>query len=413
MTAAERIELARRLCAFERRRSGTDAERRAAGELAAVLRAGGRHAELEPTYVHRQLGLIGALHCALGVVGSLVATLAPAVGFAIVLATAASLYLDANGRAYLLRRLLFRRASQNVVSRGPSPEAPARLILCAHYDAGRSGVAYRSRLLRRAARLGGTGPARIGPLQVVFWSVAALLPLIGARMAGVEETWLSAVQLAPTLVLIAATFLFVDLELSPVSPGADDNASGVATVLSLADELRSDPPAALDVWVVLSGGEEPLQAGMRELVRAHRDELDPASTYVVNLDAVGRGEPRYEIRSGWTIGFAMGDRLAELCEAIVDAAGAGDGEPVASPLRRPTAGDSLPARLARIPALTITCRAPDGSVPDLRTGADVVEALDPDSLERAHSFALALVRQLDRDVARRAAGAERAPAVVE
>ena len=36
------------------------------------------------------------------------------------------MYLDLNGRFYLLRRLFFRRASQNVVSPGAEPEAPAR-----------------------------------------------------------------------------------------------------------------------------------------------------------------------------------------------------------------------------------------------------------------------------------------------
>ena len=36
--------------------------------------------------------------------------------------------------------LFFRRASQNVVSPGANPEAPARLLLVAHYDAARTGL---------------------------------------------------------------------------------------------------------------------------------------------------------------------------------------------------------------------------------------------------------------------------------
>jgi hypothetical protein len=129
VTVAQRIDLVRRICSFERRRSGTDAERRAANELAALLRAGGRRAEVEPTYVHPQLGLIGGLHCAIAAAGSLLAVTSPAAGFAIVLATATSLYLDVGGRAYLIRRLLFRRASQNVLSPGTAPRAPERLVI--------------------------------------------------------------------------------------------------------------------------------------------------------------------------------------------------------------------------------------------------------------------------------------------
>src|SRR5919106_4025401 len=120
------MEIIRGLCSFEGRLAGTDAERRAANWLAERLRAQGRRAEIEPTYVHPQIGLILAAHCALGFGGSLLAIAEPVAGFAIVLVTAASLYLDLNTRFYLLRRLLFRRASQNVFSAGGGPAAPAR-----------------------------------------------------------------------------------------------------------------------------------------------------------------------------------------------------------------------------------------------------------------------------------------------
>src|SRR5436190_23697153 len=82
--AAARMELIRELCSFEGRRAGTDAERRAANWLATQLRDGGRRAVVEPTYVHPQYGLVPALHCAAGFAGSLVATVAPPAGFAMV-----------------------------------------------------------------------------------------------------------------------------------------------------------------------------------------------------------------------------------------------------------------------------------------------------------------------------------------
>ena len=139
MDAAGRRELIEKLCSFEGRWPGTDAERRAADWLAERLREMGRRAEIEPTYVHPEYSLVIALHVALAIAGSLLALLSRPVGFALVLFAASSLYLDQNTRLYLLRRLLFRRASQNVVSPGTSPDAPARLILSAHYDAAKTG----------------------------------------------------------------------------------------------------------------------------------------------------------------------------------------------------------------------------------------------------------------------------------
>jgi hypothetical protein len=132
MDVAERMEVIRELCSFERRLAGTDAERRAANRLAERLRDSGRPVEVEPTYVHPQFGLVHAAHCLLGIVGSLVAVAVPALGFGLVLFAATSMYLDLNYRFYLLRLLFFRRASQNVVSAGKAGNPSARLVITAH-----------------------------------------------------------------------------------------------------------------------------------------------------------------------------------------------------------------------------------------------------------------------------------------
>ena len=396
------MEDIRRLCSFEGRRAGTDAERRAANWLAERLRGIGRRAEVEPTYVHPQWAAVAGLHCLLALAGSLIAITAPPVGFAIVLATALSLYLDLNGRFHLLRRLFFRRASQNVVSRGSRPGAPGRVILTANYDAPRTGGAYRPGRRRLADRLARNLPVPFSPARLVFWSIALLLPAIGLRMAGIEENWVSVIQLPPTLVLVVATFLLADVELSDVVPGANVNASGVATALSLAEELDREPPGHLDVWVVLPGAGEGIHEGMRAFVRQHRDELDVETTWFVDLDGVGAGDVRYEISQGRVVSFGMDSRLTELCDAIADADREGEDAYRAAPLKSGFSSGSLPPILAKYPATTITCLRDGELTPaNYRTAADVPDAIDSEALERAHGFALDLVRALDRDLERK------------
>ena len=400
MEVAERLELIRRLCSFEGRRPGTDAERRAANDLADRLRSGGRRVDVEPTYVHPQWALVHALHCTLAIAGGLVALQSPPIGFAIVLVTAVSMYLDLNGRFYVLRRLFFRRGSQNVIARGARADAPARVILCAHYDAARTGRAFDESSKAFAARVQRAIPLPIGPFRILFWSVALLLPVIGARMAGYEGALVSILQLLPTLVLMLGVFLLVDISLSGTSSGADDNASGVATAISIAEELEADPPANLDVWVLLTGGEECLQEGMRSFLRSNRDRLDRDSTYFVCLDAVGVGDVRFEAAAGWVVTFPMDGHLTDLCEAIATT----DGDrPRARPLRDGYGGDGVLARARRYRATTVTCLPPEGYTPAQRTHLDVPDRIDPEALDRAHDFALDLVRLLDRDVGRRAA----------
>jgi len=395
------MDVIRELCSFENRLAGTDAERRAANRLATRLRDGGRRAETEPTYVHPKYGLVHATHCALGFAASLLAILQPAIGFAIVLATAVSMYLDLNYRAYLLRRLFFRRASQNVVSPGKRADAPARVLLCAHYDAARTGAAFDPKRVARGARLAARLPLPIGPFRILFWSLAILLPILGARMAGIDSALISLLQVPPTLILLVGVFMLTDIELSDVVPGANDNASGVATVLSLAQELGADPPANLDVWVVLTGGEECLQEGMRSFVRTHRADLDRETTYFVNVDTVGHGNVRFEAGAGWVITYPLDRRLVELCDAIATADRQDSNRYQAQPLVHGLAGDSMPPRIVGFPATAITCLNDLNYVPGYHTPDDTPDRVDPAALDRAHGFALELVRALDRDVGRR------------
>ena len=245
-------------------------------------------------------------------------------------------------------------------------------------------------------------PFPTGGFRPLFWSLALLLPVLGARMAGVEADWLSLVQLAPTLVLVVAVFALVDIELSEVVPGANDNASGVATAVSLAGELEAEPPENLDLWILLTGAEECLMQGMRAFVRSPDDELDPERTWFINIDSVGSGDVRFEVAEGPIVRYDLDPRLAELGAAIAEADRDGDDRYHAEPLAEDFATDALPVRLAGHRVTTITCLEPGQLFPaNFHLPSDIPDNLDPEALERAHAFALELIRQLDADVGRR------------
>jgi hypothetical protein len=395
------MDTIRELCSFEGRLAGTDAERRAANRLAERLAGPGRTVDVEPIHAHPQLGLIIALHCLLGLAGSLLAAAEPVVGFALVLITATSAYLDLNTRYYLLRLLFFRRVSQNVVSRPRQPDAKTRLVLSAHYDAGRTGAIFAPRRVRAASRLAARLPVSIAPLRLVFWSLAALLPLLGARMAGVDSNLIALLQLVPTLILLIAAFAAIELELSPIAPGANDNASGVATVLSVADHVRAEPPANLDVWVVLTGAGECLMEGMRAFLRRHGRELAEGTTYFVCVDAVGAGALRYVTGEGLAVTYAFRSRLTELCEAIAEGRRGDGGRPAATPLIHGLATDAFAAAARRYAATALTCLDPGTVIaPHVHTTEDTPDQVDPEALDRAHGFVLELIRVLDHDAAR-------------
>ena len=372
--------------------------------LAGRLRGIGRRADIEPFFTHPEYAIVHLIHAAMGVAGSILATVQPAAGFALVLLAAASTYLDLNTRLYLVRSLLYRRISQNVVSPGDRPDAPARLILMAHYDAARTGYVF-SKASNRVRKLPERTRVGLGPFRLFFWlGLAPLLPILGARMAGFDPTWLNAVQAIPTIVLIVAGFLLIDIALSDIVPGAYDNASGVAAVLSAAEDLTANPPENLDVWIVLAGSEESFCEGSRAFVRSRRKELDRATTAFVNVDSVSFGEVAYEISQGPVISLPHDRQLIELCEALSDT-GAGGG---ARPIRHPLLDDAMPARVRRLRAITLRTTDERGNLaPWYHTHDDVPDRVDAEALSRATDFLVSLARLIDRD-AGRSAGA-RAP----
>jgi hypothetical protein len=393
------LTLIRELCSFKGRGPGTDAERRAANMLAGKLRSLGRRAEVEPTYIHPQYATVHLLHVAIAIAGSLLAVSEPAIGFALVLFAATSAYLDLNSRLYILRSLFFRRASQNVVSPGPNPSAPLRLILVAHYDAGRSGFIFGHRGRRFAQRLSEPARVLLSPSRVMFWGgMVPLLPILGARMAGIDADWLSVVQLVPTILLIVAAFLLVDIALSDTVPGAYDNASGVAAVLTAAQRLKEDPPANVDAWVVLTGSNESLGEGMRAWVRRHKDELDRDRTVIVNVNGASYGTVHYELSEGPVITYGLDPELIELCEAL--ASSTANDEARSRPLRSPFATEALPARVRGLRAISLIGADHGLLPPTFHAHEDTPETVDATSQERMTDFVVSLARLLDRGAAR-------------
>jgi peptidase M28-like protein len=383
------------LVAFEGRWAGTDAERRAARHLERRLEELGRDARVEPTSVRPSYPIAHAVHAVLAIVGSVVAVDHPAIGAGLVLVALLLTFGDATGMFMLTRRLTGWRASQNVVS-PEEGDKPATLILVAHYDAARTGAIFGRRVQERRAALGRLLHRPIGPLDPFFWSIAAILVCCLIRLPGLDNVALTAVQFVPTVALIVSVPLLVDVALSGVVPGANDNASGVATVLRLGDRYGG-ALEHFDLWLVLTGAEEPFALGMRAFLKRHRHSLDKARTVVVNVEEVGFGTVRYTEREGPVISIRSHVQLVEICDQISE--DDEDGEYFgARRLVSRTKSDGFAARLAGYPAITVCCRNALDYTPEHHLPTDTPERIDDDALERAFGFCSELVQRLDAQV---------------
>ena len=72
------------------------------------------------------------------------------------------------------------------------------------------------------------------------------------------------------------------------SPGADDNASGVAGLIELARVL-APLPRRRAIRLISFGAEEQLSVGSAHYVRIHREEVSRSFRFMFNLDSIGSG----------------------------------------------------------------------------------------------------------------------------
>jgi aminopeptidase YwaD len=90
------------------------------------------------------------------------------------------------------------------------------------------------------------------------------------------------------------TILMAHADTVPPSPGAEDNASGVGTLVALAPGVAALNPRC-DVWLVATGAEERIYTGQPDhlgasaLVRRVRTRRADDLRWALSLDEVGRG----------------------------------------------------------------------------------------------------------------------------
>lgn len=189
----------------------------------------------------------------------------------------------------------------------------------------------------------------------------------------------------------SARTLVADLWRSETVQGANDNLSGVACLVALAELLHAHPIPGLRVLLVSCGAEETLQDGIRAFMRRHRHELDLESTRFVNLDTVGSPhlvllEAEGPIRMEEYRGPWLRDLVAERAESL--------GIPLHRGFRARASTDSIIPSRAGYPTATLVSMTDWRSPANYHLPSDIPANLDYASVADAgrlvYDVALAL-----------------------
>jgi hypothetical protein len=203
--------------------------------------------------------------------------------------------------------ILPRTQSQNVTARIP-PCGPvkARAVLCAHIDSHRTPVFYSSKTWYA--------------LFSVLIALAFLSMLVGTLGFGLGALlswqWVRWLGLPVGVVQVFALGMCLHADFTPFSPGANDNASGVAVTLALAQQLMENPLAHTEVYLALTGCEEVGAYGMAAYLEAHARYLGPETVYII-LDQVGVGRIKFLTADGLLLKHKTHPRALKLARQVV------------------------------------------------------------------------------------------------
>jgi hypothetical protein len=371
------------LAAIERP-SASPGERVAAGWIADRLREQGCEARVEVERAHGTywvpLGLLSGAAALAGLRGG--RRLAAATG----LLAAAGIADEVSAGPQLLRRLLPRRDTCNVVAEAGDPEGAETLVLLAHHDAAHGGRVFDDRVTIGLADRFPEWWDRQEALPQVMRLVAAGPLLVGlGALAGLRP--LRALGTAISLGSVAA---FADIGAHAVVPGANDNLTAVAVLLELARALHEAPVRGVRILLVSTGSEESFMEGMRGFVRRHRATLDPARTRMVCVESVG--SPELIVIEGEGM-IGMEDYPLEMRELLADAARRA-GVHVRRGLRLSLATDALVAHRAGYRTAVLASATRYKLPANYHSPADVPANVDFGTVARATAVCEALARGL-------------------
>jgi len=327
------------------RPSASDGERQGAEWIAERLREEGcREVRVEEERAH------GTYWWPLGIL----AALAGLAGFsrrrwvraAVGAFAAAGIADDISGRRLWFRRaFLPHRPTWNVVAEAGDPDAERTVVLVAHHDAAQWSLIFHPGVAPWVDR---HFPAA---LEKADTTVPVMFPVFGGPLLTALGglTGRPRLRRAGLILSLGTAATMAEIGSRSTVPGANDNLTGVATILGVARALRDEPVAGLRVLLVSTGSEESFMEGMQAFARRHFPSLPVDRTHVIAIDTVGSGNLTLLEGEGMLVMKDYPDDFKD----FVDAAARSAGVELQRGLRLRNATDGLIALKAGYPSVMI------------------------------------------------------------
>jgi len=284
---------------------------------------------------------------------------------------------------YPLRKSLPHAPSQNVIARlPPALAAKRKLVLVAHLDSHRAVFWFASDFMVRLFT-----PIAISSMFGIYLAI----PVYGLAALTHWQvfSWLG---LLLALLHFIGWFTGVTADLGQYSPGANDNASAVGTVLALAERIKAQPLQNTEVWLAFTGCEETSGDGILALITQYGSALKEA--LFLDFEMVGIGDEVSYIRQEGNIHRLT---IPQETEAFIKEAGGKYGLKVADgPLVGAATECSILWKYGFKAVCLVANRKGSTLLPEWHRLTDTADRLEVASLERVHGLEWNILQRFDQ-----------------
>jgi hypothetical protein len=266
----------------------------------------------------------------------------------------------------------------------PSGEATRKVVISGHVDTHRTALAMQSPGLWQVFQI-------LTPLVSVSYVVLTGLFVWGIFTPDALPRTIAAwVALLP----IAGLVFTVQPDYTPFVRGANDNASGAAAVLALAERLKAEPLARTAVYLVNTGCEEVGCFGLIDFIQRHSQGEAKDARYLVLDNIAGRGsDVNYVLDETLLLPVKSHPELVAIAEKVAQA----NPEIGAKPFHyRGLTSELAVATVHGVKALGLLDFDPKtGTPPNFHTRRDNMSNIDAGVLERSEQFVWAILQAID------------------
>jgi hypothetical protein len=282
----------------------------------------------------------------------------------------------------LFRWIMPKGESQNVFAVIPSSaEHRQDLILVGHLDTQRTPIFFRSPNWVKIYD-------RFTTVLFVAYLLQTALYLLSIF---IHWDWVWFATIPTAICTIILLIFLIEADLSPFTAGANDNATAVGLVLTLAEIFNDRPLQYTRLFTVCTGCEEVQHYGMIDWYRRHRTELKNPKALVFEM--LGVEGPAWLTQEGIIVPFKSNPELVAMLERL----SADHLEWSAYPTKISGGNTEMAdAVRAKVPAITLFGMSREGVAPYWHQVGDTFDKMRPEIMESTWDLTRAFIEEIDK-----------------